>query len=72
MVAFEGRHFILTATHVWAALRRSRSSIIYYSAGTPFRNYDPPNGLLNAHYSSGEDVGGMHPWGRHASGSRPG
>lgn len=30
LVTFDGRHFILTATHVWAALRRSE--IIYYSA----------------------------------------
>jgi len=30
LVTFDGRHFILTATHVWAALRRS--SIIHYSA----------------------------------------
>jgi hypothetical protein len=30
LVTFDGRHFILTATHVWAALRKSE--IIYYSA----------------------------------------
>jgi hypothetical protein len=30
LVTFDGRHFILTATHVWAALQRS--STIYYSA----------------------------------------
>ena len=30
LVTFDGRHFIFTATHVWAAFRRS--SIIYYSA----------------------------------------
>jgi hypothetical protein len=30
LVTFDGRHFILTATHVWAALRGS--TIIYYSA----------------------------------------
>lgn len=30
LVTFDGRHCILTATHAWAALRRS--SIIYYSA----------------------------------------
>jgi hypothetical protein len=30
LVTLDGRHFILTATHVWAALRKSE--IIYYSA----------------------------------------
>jgi hypothetical protein len=30
LVTFDGRHFILTATHVWVALRKS--STIYYSA----------------------------------------
>ena len=32
LVTFDGRHFILTATHVWAALRRPTTTIIYYSA----------------------------------------
>jgi hypothetical protein len=32
LVTFDGRYFILTATHVWAALQKQKSSTIYYSA----------------------------------------
>jgi hypothetical protein len=32
LVTFDGRYFILTATHVWAALSESSAIYIYYSA----------------------------------------